>query len=87
MDKFYIDARNGEFFLRYHLSDRVFFILKFKRDKYYTSQLDEYKPIKEQLKDWLITELENGDIKESYDNSLIKSMFRDLKLKKLLKDK
>jgi hypothetical protein len=67
----------------------IFFILKEKNGKYYTSQLFEYDTIVEELKDWLISIISKGykrlEIEElsfSYDK-VIKPMFRDNKLKQL----
>jgi hypothetical protein len=67
----------------------VFFILKEKDGKYYSSQLFEYEPIVEEIKEWLIpiisksyirTEIE--ELSFSYDK-VIKPMFRDNKLTQL----
>ena len=67
----------------------VFFILKEKNGKYYTSQLFEYEPIVDELKEWLISIISKGykrlEIEElsfSY-NKIIKPMFRDNKLTQL----
>lgn len=67
----------------------IFFILKEKNGKYYTSQLFEYDTIVEELKDWLISIISKGykrlEIEElsfSYDK-VIKPMFRDSKLTQL----
>ncbi len=68
---------------------RVFFILKEKDGKYHTSQLFEYEPIVEEIKEWLIEIISKGyrrfEIEElsfSYDK-VIKPMFRDSKLTQL----
>ncbi len=67
----------------------VFFILKEKNGKYYTSQLFEYEPIVDELKEWLISiisknykRLEIEELSFSY-NKIIKPMFRDNKLTQL----
>lgn len=67
----------------------IFFILKEKNGKYYTSQLFEYEPIVDELKEWLINIISKGykrlEIEElsfSYDK-VIKPMFRDNKLTQL----
>jgi hypothetical protein len=67
----------------------IFFILKEKNGKYYTSQLFEYEPIVDELKEWLISIISKGykrlEIEElsfSYDK-VIKPMFRDNKLTQL----
>jgi len=72
----------------------VFFILKDKSleiwegPDYYTSQLFEYEPIVEELKEWLIKVINSNpkifleDLSFNYDK-VIKPMFRDSKLTKL----
>ena len=70
----------------------IFFILKEKNGKYYTSQLFEYDPIKDQIKEWLLEEgihqfysRKLGSIKTSIDFefSIITSIIRDSKLNDL----
>lgn len=77
-------------FYNIHTGD-VFFILKEKHGenweevKYYTSQLFEYDPIAEELKEWSIEIIKNNpkigleDMSFNY-NKVIKPMFRDNKL-------
>jgi len=70
----------------------VFFILKEKFGKYHTSQLFEYEPIVEELKEWSIKVIQNNpkigleDLSFNYDK-VIKPMFilhqRDSKLTQL----
>ena len=69
-----------------------FFILKQKGNDYYTAQLFEYDPIKEQIKEWLLEEgipqfysRKLGSIKTSIDFefSIITSIIRDSKLNDL----
>ena len=72
----------------------IFFILKEKlwenweAPEYYTSQLFEYEPIVEELKEWSIEIIKNNpkafleDMSFNY-NKVIKPMFRDSKLTQL----
>lgn len=69
-----------------------FFILKQKGNDYYTSQLFEYDPIKDQIKEWLLEEgipkfysRKLGSITTSVDFefSIITSIIREDKLKQL----
>jgi hypothetical protein len=70
----------------------TFFILKQKNDKYYTAQTDEYEPIKEQIKEWLLEEaipqffsrkLGSLSTDMDFEFSVITSMIRDNKLNNL----
>lgn len=69
-----------------------FFILKQKGNDYYTSQLFEYDPIKDQIKEWLLEEgipqfysRKLGSIRTEmeFNYSIITSLFRDNKLNQL----
>lgn len=78
MNKFYIEISNNETIL-YESTGKVFFILKERNGTYYTSQVYEYEPIVNELKDWVL-KLINNDPQEllksfSYDE-IIKPMFR-----------
>jgi hypothetical protein len=72
----------------YDITGNIFFILKEKNGKYYTSQLFKYNQIVEELKEWSIEIIQNNskieleDMSFSY-NKIIKPMFRDNKLKQL----
>ncbi len=88
--RFYIDdfnyskikssKRDKEY--RLHLIDGiVFFILKLKNSEYYTSQLYEYELIKDDIKEWLINEIDKGEflILNDYDyDMIINPMFRKI---------
>lgn len=74
------------------LGNSPFFILKQKGDRYYTSQLTQYEPIKEEIKTWLLEEgipefysRKLGSIMTSLDFNftIITSIIRDKKLKDL----
>lgn len=74
------------------LGNSPFFILKQRGDRYYTSQLTQYEPIKEEIKTWLLEEgipefysRKLGSIATSLDFNfgIIKSIIRDKKLKDL----
>ena len=66
----------------------IFFILKETYGKYYTSELFEYKPIVEDIKEWLINVINNNpkiaveNLSFNY-NEVIKPMFRQSILTKL----
>jgi hypothetical protein len=88
---FFIEVSGTEYRL-YRYRGEVFFIVKYKFGKYYTSQLYEYEPIIEELKHWVIEIVnENKEntthITFNYD-FIIKPMFikhiREEKLKKIL---
>jgi hypothetical protein len=88
--KFMIDIEGNEYRL-YRSTGDVFFILKYKYGKYYTSQLYEYEPIIEELKKWLIDIIKNNkniDYLSFNENEVIKPMFikhiRDEKLRQIL---
>ncbi len=81
--RFYIDRKKNNEWLLHYDTGVVFFIVKEQYGNYYTSQLDEYKPIKDEIKDWFINELNKG-LEDSYDFSKITQIIRDHKLKKLL---
>ncbi len=89
--KFMIEIEGYEYRL-YHPNCKVFFIVKYKLGKYYTSQLNRFEPIIEELKDWIIgivNEHEENTVNLSFDyNLIIKPMFikhiREEKLKQIL---
>lgn len=89
--KFMIEIDGYEYRL-YDTNCKVFFIVKYKFGKYYTSQLYKFEPIVEELKDWvirIINEHEENTMNLSFDyNLIIKPMFtkhiRNEKLKKIL---
>lgn len=78
MNKFYIEISNNETIL-YESTWKVFFILKERNGTYYTSQVYEYEPIVNELKDWVLKLINNDPQKLlksfSYDE-IIKPMFR-----------
>jgi hypothetical protein len=84
--KFYIDdfgkQKDNQEEYKLHFSDgSVFFILKLKDGIYYTAQLDEYIPIKEDLKAWFINEINRNVflLNDSYDyESIIGFMFKKI---------
>lgn len=89
--KFYIDdfgkkKKSNQEEYKLHLVDGgTFFILKLKDGIYYTAQLDEYVPIKDELKGWLIREIERNDsdkfllLNDDYDyDMIIGTMFKRL---------
>ena len=95
MKFFAIDTSNDSEYRFYDIQGgNVFFILKEKsvenweETKYYTSQLFEYEPIVEELKEWSIQIIKNNpkigleDMSFNY-NKVIKPMFRDNKLTQL----
>lgn len=95
MKFFAIDTSNDSEYRFYDIhGGNVFFILKEKQGenweevKYYTSQLFEYEPIAEELKEWSIEIIKKNpkafleDMSFNY-NKVIKPMFRDNKLTQL----
>ena len=79
MDKFYIEIHKNETRL-YETTGRVFFIVKEQEGKYYTSQVNQYDPIVDELKDWVIKiQKENAGtfpLKSFSYHEIIKPMFR-----------
>ena len=79
MKSFGIIVINNEYKL-YDISGTVFFVLKNKFDKCLTGRLFEYAPIEEEIKQWLLSVIENNpnrleDLSFNYDE-VIEPMFK-----------
>jgi CTP synthase (UTP-ammonia lyase) len=89
MDKFYIEIHKNETRL-YETTGRVFFIVKEQEGKYYTAQVNQYDPIVDELKDWVIKiQKENAGtfpLKSFSYHEIIEPMFKAYTREKKLND-